>query len=144
ASVSPAWHRFTKSNSDTSDCARVASVCMIGRSAPLFHSTLKVVWAETPTPLSAIFTHQTYDAVAAFKEPLLHNEILRPAAQSGSLSYLRSRIHRSRDRLQGSFQIRDGHSDFVEMITAQRCGQFRAGQSRVCGQLNRRGLVLER
>src|SRR5919197_264795 len=68
ASVSPAWHRFTKSNSDTSDCAGVASVCMIGRSASLFHSTLKAVRAETAAPLSAIFTHQDHDAVADFEE----------------------------------------------------------------------------
>src|SRR6266481_172002 len=73
ASVSPAWQRFTRSTSDTSDCARVASVCMIGRSAPLFHSTLKTVWAETTAPLTAIFTHQAYDAVANFKESLLQH-----------------------------------------------------------------------
>src|SRR6059058_6541845 len=90
ASVSPAWHRFTKSNSDTSDCARVASVCMIGRSAPLFHSTLKALWAGTAAPLSAIFTHQAYNAVTDFKEPLLQYYVLRPADQSGGLSQLRS------------------------------------------------------
>src|SRR6476469_6483335 len=121
ASVSPAWHRFTRSNSDTSDCARVASVCMIGRSAPLFHSTLKTVRAETTAPLSAVFTHQANDAVADFKEPLLQHQIIRPAYQSGGLPHLRCCIHRSRDRLQGSFQIRDRHPDFVEMIPAQRC-----------------------
>src|SRR5215475_15554167 len=115
ASVSPAWHRFTKSNSDTSDCARVASVCMVGRSAPLFHSTLKGIWAETATPLSAIFTHQAYDTVADFKEPLLQHQILRPADQAGGLSQLRCCIHRGRNRLQGPLQICDGHSDFVEM-----------------------------
>src|ERR1043166_7292465 len=93
ASVSPAWHRFTKSNSDTSDCARVASVCMIGRSAPLFHSTLKAVRAEAAAPLSAIFTHQAYDAVTDFKEPLLQHQVLRQGDQSGGLSQLRSGIH---------------------------------------------------
>src|SRR6266550_303313 len=72
-------------------------------------------------PLTAIFTHQAYDAVADFKESLLQHEILRPADQSGSLSQLHCCIHRGRDRLQGPFQIRDGHPDFVEMITAQRC-----------------------
>jgi len=46
---------------------------MIGRSAPLFHSTLKTVWAETTAPLTAIFTHQAYDAVADFKESLLQH-----------------------------------------------------------------------
>src|SRR5215470_7672149 len=117
ASVSPAWHRFTKSNSDTSDCARVASVCMIGRSAPLFHSTLKTVRAETAAPLSAILTHQAYDSVADFKESLLQHDILRAADQSGGLSQLRSCIHRGCDRLQGALQIGDGHPDFVEMIT---------------------------
>src|SRR6267154_5719222 len=121
ASVSPAWQRFTRSTSDTSDCARVASVCMIGRSAPLFHSTLKIVWAETTAPLTAIFTHQAYDAVADFKESLLQHQVLRPADQSGSLSQLRCWIHRGRDRLQGPFQIHNGHPDFVEMITAQCC-----------------------
>src|ERR1044071_1709728 len=100
ASVSPSWHRFTRSNSDTSDCARVASVCMIGRSASLFHSTLKTVRAETTAPLSAIFTHQAYDAVADFKQSLLQHQVFRPADQSGGLSQLRSCIHRSRDRLQ--------------------------------------------
>src|SRR5215831_16146510 len=83
ASVSPAWHRFTKSNSDTSDCARVASVCMIGRSASLFHSTLKAVRAETAAPLTAILTHQAYNAVTDFKDPLLQHQVLRPADQSG-------------------------------------------------------------
>src|SRR5215475_8831111 len=93
ASVSPSWHRFTRSNSDTSDCARVASVCMIGRSAPLFHSTLKTVWAETTPPLSAIFTHQAYDAVADFKESLLQHQIFRSADQTGGLSKLGRCIH---------------------------------------------------
>jgi hypothetical protein len=46
---------------------------MIGRSAPLFHSTLKIVWAETTAPLTTIFTHQAYDAVADFKESLLQH-----------------------------------------------------------------------
>src|SRR5262249_17033035 len=98
---------------------------MIGRSAPLFHSTLKTVWAETTAPLTSIFTHQAYDAVADFKESLLQHQIFRPADQTGGLSKLGSCIHRGRDRLQGSFQICDGHPDFVEMITAQRCCQLR-------------------
>src|SRR5438094_7145897 len=140
ASVSPAWHRFTKSNSDTSDCARVASVCMIGRNAPLFHSTPKAVGTETATPLGAIITHQAYDAVAHFKQSLLQHQVLRPADQSGGLSQLRCCIHRRCDRLQGPFQIRDSHSDFVQMITAQRCCELRAGQSRVSSQLNGCGL----
>src|SRR5215475_10258578 len=89
ASVSPSWHRFTRFNSDTSDCARVASVCMIGRSASLFHSTLKTVRAESTAPLSAIFTHQAYDAVPDFKQPLLQHHILRTANLSGDLSQLR-------------------------------------------------------
>src|SRR5215471_8083947 len=144
ASLSPAWHRFTKSNSDTSDCARVASVCMIGRSAPLFHSTLKTVRAETTAPLSAIFTHQAYDAVADFEESLLQHQIFRSADQSGGLSQLGRCVHRGRDRLQGSFQIRDRHPDFVEMITAQRCCQLCTGQSRMSSELNGCGLVLER
>src|SRR6476469_5311440 len=93
ASVSPAWHRFTRSNSDTSDCARVASVCMIGRRAPLFHSTLKTVRAETTAPFSAIFSHKAYDAVADFKESLLQHQILRPADQTVGLSQLRCCIH---------------------------------------------------
>src|SRR5437879_518314 len=93
APVSPAWHRFTKSNSDTSDCARVASVCMIGRSASLFHSTLKTVSTETATPLGAILAHQAYDAVAHFKQSLLQHEVLRPADHSGGLSQLRCCIH---------------------------------------------------
>src|SRR5215467_3485701 len=104
ASVSPAWHRFTKSNSDTSDCARVASVCMLGRSASLFHSTPKAVGPEAATPLGAILTHQAHDAVAYFKQSLLQYQIFRPADQSGDLSQLHSRVHRSRNRLQGSLQ----------------------------------------
>src|SRR5215467_6060472 len=86
ASVSPAWDRFTKSNSDTSDCARVASVCMIGRSPPLFHSTPEAVGAETATPLGTIFAHQSYNAVAHFKQSLLQDEVFRSADQSASLS----------------------------------------------------------
>src|ERR1041384_6013046 len=100
ASVSPPWHRFPKSNSDTSDCARVASVCMIGRSAPLFHSTLKAIRAEAPAPLSAIFAHQADDAVADFKESLLQDEVIRAADQPGGISQLRCCIHGGRDRLQ--------------------------------------------
>src|SRR5215813_5809178 len=119
ASVSPAWHRFTKSNSDTSDCARVASVCMLGRSAPLFHSRPKAVGAETAAPLGAILAHQAYDAVAYFKQSLLQYQVFRPADQSCGPSQLRCCIHRSSDRLQRSLQIRDGHPDFVEMIAAQ-------------------------
>src|SRR5437773_8057215 len=121
ASVSPAWQRFTKSNSDTSDCARVASVCMIGRGASLFHSTPKAVGPKTATPLGAIFAHQGHDAVAYFKQSLLQYQVFRPADQAGGLSQLHCRIHRGRDRLQRPFQIRDGHPDFVEMITAQCC-----------------------
>src|SRR5207237_8338477 len=86
ASVSPAWHRFTKSNSDTSDCARVASVCMIGRSASLFNSTLKSVSTETATPLGAILAHQAYDAVAHFKQSILPNKVLRPHDYCGGLT----------------------------------------------------------
>src|SRR5262245_3620980 len=116
---------------------------MIGRSAPLFHSTLKTVWAETTAPLSAILPHQADDAVADFKESLLQHQILRPADQSRGLSQLGCCIHRGRDRLQCPFQIRDGHPDFVEMITAQRCCQLRAGESRVSSELNGCRLVLE-
>src|SRR5262249_16109850 len=137
------WHRFTKSNSDTSDCARVASVCMIGRSASLFHSTPKAVWAETAAPLGAILTHQAYDAVAHFKQSLLQHQVLRPADQSGGLAQLRCCIHRSGYRLQCSLQIGDGHPDFVEMISAQRCRQLRAGQRRMRRELDGGGLVLE-
>src|SRR5437667_1915447 len=144
ASVSPAWDRFTKSNSDTSDCARVASVCMIGRNAPLFHSTPKAVGTETATPLGAIITHQAYDAVAHFKQSLLQHQVLRPADQPGGLLQLRCCIHRRRYCLQGPFQICDGHPDFVQMITAQRCCQLGAREGRVRRQFDRSGLVLER
>src|SRR5215831_7081747 len=99
ASVSPAWHRFTRSNSDTSDCARVASVCMIGRSASLFHSTPEAVRTETTTPLGAILAHQAYDTIAHFKQSLLQHQVLRLADQSGGVSQLRCCIHRRCDRL---------------------------------------------
>src|SRR5947207_10599047 len=102
ASVSPAWDRFTKSNSDTSDCARVASVCMVGRSASLFHSTLKTVGPKTATPLRAILAHQAYNAVAHFEQSLLQYQVLRAANQSGRLPQFRRRIHRRRNRLQRS------------------------------------------
>src|SRR5215831_5824067 len=114
ASVSPAWDRLTKSNSDTSDCARVASVCMLGRRPPLFHSRPEAVGSETATPLSTILAHQPYNTVTDFKQSLLQDQVIRRADQSGGLSsQLHRRVHRSRDRLQRSLQIRDGHPDFI-------------------------------
>src|SRR6266481_4169779 len=144
ASVSPAWDRFTKSNSDTSDCARVASVCMVGRSPPLFHSTPEAAGAEPATPLGTILAHQPDNAVAYFKQSLLQDQIVRPGDEScGLSSQLHRCVHRSRDRLQRTLQIRDGHPDFIEMITAQGCRQFGAGQSRVSRQLDGGGLILK-
>src|SRR5947209_2289152 len=106
ASVSPAWDRFTKSDSDTSDCARVASVCMIGRSPPLFHSTPEAVGAETAAPLGTILAHQPYNAVAYFKQSLLQDQVLRSGDQRDLSSQLRRGAHGCGDRLQRSFQIR--------------------------------------
>src|SRR6266436_1860015 len=90
ASVSPAWDRFTKSNSDTSDCARVASVCMVGRSPPLFHSTPEAAGAEPATPLGAILAHQPDNAVAYFKQSLLQDQVVGLGDQSGGVS---SQLH---------------------------------------------------
>src|SRR5215472_16445489 len=144
ASVSPAWDRFTRSNSDTSDCARVASVCMVGRSPPLFHSTPEAAGAEPATPLGTILAHQPDNAVAYFKQSLLQDQVVGSGDQSGGLfSQLHRCVHRSRDRLQGTLQIGDSHPDFIEMITAQRCRQFRAGQSRVGRQLDGGGFILK-
>src|SRR5260370_42309984 len=86
ASVSPAWDRFTQSNSDTSDCARVASVCMVGRSPPLFHSTPEAAGAEPATPLGAILAHQPDNAVAYFKQSLLQHQGIGLRDQSFALS----------------------------------------------------------
>src|SRR4051812_7620298 len=119
ASVSPAWDLFTKSDSDTSDCARVASVCMFGRTPPLFHSTPEAVGPETATPLGTILAHQPYNAVPYFKQSLLQDQVLRTGDQSRLSSQFHGGVHRRRDRLQRSLQIRDSHPDFIKMITAQ-------------------------
>jgi hypothetical protein len=66
---------------------------MIGRNGPLFHSTPKAFGAETATPLFAIFTHESDNAIAHLKEPLLQHRMLGRSNQLRRLSELRRSLH---------------------------------------------------
>src|SRR5437762_13129911 len=68
----------------------------------LFHSTPKAFGVETPTPLAAIFTHLGHNAIAHLKDRPSQHRMLRRTNQPRKLSELRRRVHRNRDRLQGS------------------------------------------
>src|SRR4029450_2412767 len=103
----------------------------------LFHSTPKVFGAETATPLFTIFTHESDNAVAHLKEPLLQHRMLGSSNQLRRLSELRRCVHCNGDRLQGPLQVRDRHPDFVDMVVAQGRSELGASQRGMPRQLQR-------